>query len=62
LLAELEEMEQEELDNELIGMNNPTTLPDIPAASLPTPGTLTHKMPYYSLATIVTTKITFLPF
>jgi len=31
-------MEQEELDNELIGMNQPTTLPDIPAASLPTPG------------------------
>merc|ERR1712141_523489 len=38
LLAELEDMEQEELDNELIGMNQPTTLPDIPAASLPTPG------------------------
>ena len=53
MLAELEEMEQEELDNELIGMNNPTTLPDIPAASLPTPGTLTEKIPYFLLPTIV---------
>merc|ERR1712113_1339186 len=43
LLAELEEMEQEELDNELIGMNNPTTLPDIPAASLPTPAAAVPK-------------------
>lgn len=38
-MGELEELEQEEIDNQMVGIGEPGTLPSVPSASVPAAST-----------------------